>query len=516
MMNKNKEIKEAGEREERKSLKRKLSEAFSEWAQSSTSHGLPNIFRSGNNYFLKLMWTVCLLASAAYCAFSVYNSVLNYYEYNVITQLSDYTESPIEFPVVTYCNSNPFTTEYGLNYSKSFLASQNITNLLNSTILKSYFNYSDIQEMVNLYISKTIVMRAAKQLNDTEKRKMGYSLDFSLIMCAINNQPCDANSFVWYYDTAYGNCYQFNTDKAPVNTYRTLKTGKINGLMLMLMSGTLPDTYVLGIESGIQLFIHNKSTAPTSVDSVALRPGSLTYVALKKVFTQKQPRPYNDCENDLTVNKYENIFYKKTFEEAANVYKYEQRNCIDLCTQYYLIRVCGCADANYPSIDNAPFCNTLQSIVCLYFNLVTFYSLSEYSKCYDYCPLECATQSFDTKISSSSFPHDSMAGLMTSNVRVQERFRSLNISLSQANMEKFIAGTYVYFDDNKYRLITESPAQSIEDLMSNVGGILGLYIGVSFLSFVELFELFFQMIFISFRHHHQSQSSNRKSVVAPN
>ena len=34
------------------------------------------------------------------------------------------------------------------------------------------------------------------------------------------------------------------------------------------------------------------------------------------------------------------------------------------------------------------------------------------------------------------------------------------------------------------------------DLVSNIGGILGLFIGVSFLSFIEIFELIFEVLFI--------------------
>lgn len=488
------------QKKKKATLKSQLKETVSEWAQSSTSHGLPNIFRN-SNLFLKLMWTVCLIASAGYCAYSVYRSIANYNQFNVITQLSDYPENPIDFPVVTYCNSNPFTTQYGLNYSKSFLANETITDLLNATLIESFFNHSDIQEIVNLYIARTVVSRAAMQLNDTEKQKMGYSMQMSLVMCAFGNQPCDPRSFVWHYESLYGNCFKFNTGADtqgnPFPKYQTLKTGKINGLFLILTAGTFSDAYTLGYESGMQLFIHNMSTAPSSVDSVALKPGSITYVAVKKIFTQKQPDPYNDCVDDLTVDKYDNIFYRKTFDSG---YKYEQRNCLDLCAQSYMIDKCKCADAAYPTLNNVSYCKSVLDIICLYLRLVDFYKSSEFSQCYTYCPLECATLKFETKVSSTSFPHESLGSLMTNNKWNQDRFRYLNLTMSQANMEKALVGVYVYFDDNKYTLISQSPAQSLEDLMSNVGGILGLYIGVSFLSFVELFELFFQFIFLVIRH----------------
>jgi hypothetical protein len=38
------------------------------------------------------------------------------------------------------------------------------------------------------------------------------------------------------------------------------------------------------------------------------------------------------------------------------------------------------------------------------------------------------------------------------------------------------------------------------DLISNIGGILGLFLGVSFLSIIELIELFLEILFLLYNH----------------
>ena len=90
---------EANQTGNKSSQKRSLLEAFKECSTSSTAHGIPNIVRSELT-LLKVIWTICLLGSAGYCALSVYNSIVSYYQYNVLTSIATIYENPIEFPAV--------------------------------------------------------------------------------------------------------------------------------------------------------------------------------------------------------------------------------------------------------------------------------------------------------------------------------------------------------------------------------------------------------------------------------
>ena len=64
-------------------------------------------------------------------------------------------------------------------------------------------------------------------------------------------------------------------------------------------------------------------------------------------------------------------------------------------------------------------------------------------------------------------------------------------------------GIYVYYKDLTYTLISEAPNSEIFDLISNIGGLVGVFLGISFLSFVELIEILFE-VFLSLlcRQHH--------------
>jgi len=61
-----------------------------------------------------------------------------------------------------------------------------------------------------------------------------------------------------------------------------------------------------------------------------------------------------------------------------------------------------------------------------------------------------------------------------------------------------ITAIYVFYEDLKYTLISQQPKLQFIDLISNIGGSLGLFVGISFISFLELFEILIEIIFIYF------------------
>ena len=52
----------------------------------------------------------------------------------------------------------------------------------------------------------------------------------------------------------------------------------------------------------------------------------------------------------------------------------------------------------------------------------------------------------------------------------------------------------IFYDSYSYTTIQEVAKMDILDLISNIGGTLGLFIGMSFLSFAEVFEIFYLIL----------------------
>ena len=92
-------------------------------------------------------------------------------------------------------------------------------------------------------------------------------------------------------------------------------------------------------------------------------------------------------------------------------------------------------------------------------------------KCNKYCPLECDSSEYTT---SYSF--------------------HITETLSRNDTLKIKA----YYKELKYILISQEPKMDIIDLIANIGGLFGLFLGASFLSFIEIFELLFEVFYLIF------------------
>ncbi len=62
------------------------------------------------------------------------------------------------------------------------------------------------------------------------------------------------------------------------------------------------------------------------------------------------------------------------------------------------------------------------------------------------------------------------------------------------NVSRTFFTIYVYYENLKLTLINQQPKMQLFNLISSVGSLVGLFLGMSLLSFVELFEIIFEII----------------------
>ena len=127
-------------------------------------------------------------------------------------------------------------------------------------------------------------------------------------------------------------------------------------------------------------------------------------------------------------------------------------------------------------------------------NFKEFYSSKFYFHLY-LSPLECKTVSYGYSISTSSFPSPAFVKYLNKLTDFRARFP--NHTIDYDFVKKNFAFVNLYYDEIKYTLMEESPAMEIMDLIANVGGTLGLFLGVSFLSFAEVAELIFEIFLLA-------------------
>ena len=454
----------------------------------STSHGIPNIVRS-NRISVKILWTICFLVSVSICSFMVFKGASDYLQHETVSKIEYITEIPTKFPTVSFCNLNPFVTNFSEQWMISILPSLGYNNSLDKLIKAENIYYLSLLNLATqLFLNKEDHGYAIRKL-------LGYNLSSLLIECHYNQENCDYKNFKWYYDLNYGNCFSFNSgydesDKE-LKILENLKPGPKNGLKLQFFLRPGQNKYSAGINEGLRVFIHNNSVNPSTLTGINVEPSKRTDIAIQRTFIQKEPDPYSDC---ISLENFDSYYYK--FLIGLNR-TYRQQDCFDLCLQKKVIEECKCFDMNFPMIYNSTQCISLVDYFCSLNVSYNFKKSKIDDECLKLCPLECESIKYDLLISNAGVLSENGYFIYKNLINnISAKYGEYNLSYDE--VKKRLVVVDIYYSDMSYIKISEAPKTSFFDLLSNLGGTLGLYIGISFLSLVELVEIFLEIFFISF------------------
>ena len=123
-----------------------------------------------------------------------------------------------------------------------------------------------------------------------------------------------------------------------------------------------------------------------------------------------------------------------------------------------------------------------------------YFYISNYTECLPFCPLECNRQEFKLSTSFLNYPHLSEVESLLQNPIVKSKFENIsNVTVNQ--LRESVVSIAIYYEDLSYTVVSKEPKMNFLDLISNIGGIMGIFLGISFLSFLEIIEIIY--VFIS-------------------
>ena len=469
-------------------IKEEISRLLKLRLESSSFIILPNIYRS-KHVQLKLLWFILSFICVGWCSWLMSRTVIDYLNYDVITKTEVKYETQLIFPVITICNTNIFSTEYSSRF---------ITSLLNSS--DDDFNKDFmIKYLVNYYIAH----------NKTHSLLFGKKIDETIINCWYGLNKCDLNEdFDHYFDFNYGNCYRFNSGKNMNGEQVTQKYANalFGYLDVHLWIGSAENNYnMFSKENGLILFISNETVNTAVVSGIPISPGFSTKISLEKITIIKKSRPYSNCVDNLnSIDSYDSLTYKKLISQNQNQ-SYNYINCYITCLQKLLGDICECQLKFLDSIyyDKMRLCFSIPSLrdednICFQTSLKVFSNDSKpyLAKCN--CPIECEYNFFRYSNSFAEFPPRNYLPYLLNSTKIKSIIfnqTDLNDSLKTFEfIKKSIARVQISYQDMMQTFITEYPKMKPVDLVSSLGGILGLFLGLSFLSFIEIFDFLLQLI----------------------
>ena len=461
----------------------RIRKIFIEWSLMSTSHCYPKIFQYENIY-AKIIWAVFFLGFAALTFCFLIFGLLDYFEFEVVSKIRVYNEKVLVYPTITICDSNSFTTK-AAEHLLNDVVIQNKT-YLDEIKFEKYKSKSKAIDYVMFKLQRYISygMNKMYYLSDAEKQSMGISLQNILHTCYFNLVPCNASDFNWFYSYMYGNCFQFNSGKDGTQPLKETRLGGYKyGLQLFIRNLTNSNKHPNYVATGLRVFVHNGSYFSSSAQEILVEKGKQTSISIRKTITYREPWPYSECQ-DLTYFRSELYDYIKSKKSV-----YRQSDCLELCMQKITIEKCKCFNTLLPIYDKtiSP-CSAYNETECYLTSLLNALNTFD-TKCNLECPLECDYVTYDIATSTLDYPSEQFFDDLKNSLEEYEE-----MSLDEFKKTHLLLN--IFYPYREYTEIKEKPTTSFVDLVSNLGGALGIFLGFSIFSFVEVFEIVIHVLLI--------------------
>ena len=458
----------------------------------TTSHGIPHIIRS-KSLLIKLVWLIFFLISTGLCAYLISESVSDYLKFEVTTKTRILFDQKVPFPTVNICFKQKFSTSYALEILEKVIDENNMLNIFDETVYNE-ISYKEIQKLITDTKLKANIELLKMNLTSERKQMLSFSMNQSLIGCNFNAKSdiCTSNDFNWKYDYIYGNCFLFNAglDQNGQFNARFLDSiipGKTNGLQITMYLNIIEKLRILSQSYGLYINVDYGENNGFS-NMIEISAGYETNIAVNREFVQQYPTPYSNCElSDNLPKNFDSKLYKMFPGLGIN---YKQSVCFELCHQTILKEHCNCTNDDFYSFYNIQNCYSKADMDCLNIIMDKYIYEDFFEKeCAPLCPLECNQTIYHLTISATKLNLNYFANFLK-----EQNLTALTVEDQKNHLIKF----NIYFDSFSYKLITETPSLNIVELFSNIGGTLGLFLGVSFLTCVELVDFLIQVCFILF------------------
>lgn len=308
--------------------------------------------------------------------------------------------------------------------------------------IADYYNY-DVITNTRMIEQKSAIFPAISFCAPTNTNGM-LSIHSAFWQNSTNTRQIAASSFQYS-----GRCVRFSDYQNDSRTFTQVDGIGLSHSVNIDIKTSSPvtiyftDNYLKSNENSVQL---------------VLDPATNYYIFLSKTVDSKLAEPFNPCSSRLDKD-------------------YRHLNCKQECIYEQVAEKFNCNYLAYGSFVSNQFTGIPKCITNLSdyeFSIKKAGLFGDY--CESLCPKECMTTKFDTKV---------------------KLFRSKDRQ-SPANLSSFV----IFFEDLHYLDFSQIPKISEFTLLSNIGGALGAFLGLQFLSVVELIEFLIEgfIVLVHFIH----------------
>ncbi|XP_045198345.2 amiloride-sensitive sodium channel subunit gamma-2-like [Mercenaria mercenaria] len=488
------------------SEKRDIRTLFKELGETSSLHGIPKIV-SSRQLIVKALWCILLLGTMSVFVIQLHGLFAEFYSYPTKTSVR-LNFRPLAFPAMTFCNMNPLKLSHLSDFETlweidnyQYIADNKDDWGLSDSYLSQYLGEDVLEDHNNTRDKydawKTRFLTEFRNLSAENRSNVGHQKEDFIHSAVFSGHRMKLTSFKKVLSHVYGNCYTLDEDKLIARG-----SGHKNSLKIVFNIET--EEYLEDYTSayGVRMVLHEKGTYPLPEDEgLTLSSRFETHIGLRMSRVLRLGGKYGDCTNG------------NEFEEKYHI-KYTVPVCHSMCEIENLKSKCQCIPPSSLSTvdkDVSRLCDADDDETCIENVIDDIHDGNIQCDCYS----RCNEDVFSTTYSSRVWPHKTYL----KKVLLQEACKrnvnktgwnlftdicyeiSENIEVADENLDKIASNflaVYIYFEDLNYEIISEEPLYNTLRFLSDIGGAMGLYMGASVLTYVEILQVALE-VFLFFK-----------------
>ena len=420
-----------------------------DFTNDTTLHGLRNACKKGTNIMRRVLWIVVILGMSVGCIVMIAQSIVKYVRFDSVTRTSKLLNASLELPAITVCNINVYKAsvmlqKYPMIYSYQVLQNKGIENLTPEEL-------NQMQEI-------------ATQMQNIQLKpfmeEVSYTAEEMFVDChflySTESKPCSAYLTPLFNNR--GKCYTFHSQdyikkNGPVNV---IQPGPSYGVIMTLNTMKEEYYYTFGLGYGLQVLVHDPRVYPLMEQkSFVVSPGRETYVAIQKFITKRLPTPYSEVDCiDTSLPENDDYSSERCFMDCLSIGYYEDT----------------CIYSSYGEIT----C-TLYEVYAVLENLQLLGDLAQNCQCLP----TCTDVFYQYRLSTTEFPNN--LALVHGQ---QHNWNTTNMTYVKENF----AHVKIYFDTMEYVTNHQLKAMTLEQIVADIGGQLGICLGASLITLAEFLD----------------------------
>lgn len=435
---------------------------YKKWIEETTIHGISHVF-VGTSPFRRLLWLIIILLATGGCFYNIISQIIEFSNKPTATTITvEPNENGVPFPAVTVCNLNPVR--------KTYAEEQNILDIIkylfnpNGLILLNDEAVTDPFHTCRNDLLQSFMNDSNPTLHNVYKDGANDKDDF-IHLCrfsADNGTVIPCKDRMIPIITNLGLCYQFNGLEDDGDTI-IRSPGTRYGLNLLVNISQDDYAASFGADAGVRVAVHDSHEIPEPDEKgIGVPPGRNALIGLRTEDFKDNSGKTSCSEAGTDLNFFPDVDYSLSACKRNLFLEHVARNC-------------SCLDATTTTPGMERYANlrncTLNDSCCIYDQ---YSATNSYSSCLSPCDFRLYVTSTSYSKFPSKFISQDLAALLSS---------------SPESVEEDILSINVFFEDlHAVRSVTDLSFSAVS-LLSDIGGQLGLFIGASVISMLEVILL---------------------------